>query len=141
MQDTPERQATRLRPPQMARVVVRRTSMARLLATAYRQAAPPLRARLLTTLLQPVGPLALVAIGAGAFARLLPTSRWQAVQVRADDALQIQAQQVLDLVHYVEQKSPELLWQLPQLLPDSALWLGSAAGAVLLLLLRARQRR
>lgn len=132
---------SRVRPPQMIRVVVRRTSMARLLATAYRHAAPPLRARLLTTLLQPVGPLALAAIGAGAFARLLPTTRWHTVEVGPDDVQQIHAQQVLDLVHYLEQKSPELLWQLPQLLPDTALWLGSAAGAVLLLMLRARQRR
>ena len=150
MSPTPERPerpdgeatpASRLREAPTVRVVVRRTSVARLLATLYRQAPAATRADLLSQLLRPVGPLALVAIAAGAFGRLLPPSRWQGVQVSADDTAQISPQQVLDLVHYVEQKSPELLTQLPQLVADPRLWLGSATGALLLALLHARQRK
>lgn len=144
MSPTPQssdRPSSRLQPAPTVRVVVRRTSVARLLATLYRQAPAALRADLLSQLLRPVGPLALVAIAAGAFGRLLPPSRWQGVQVSADDTAQISPQQVLDLVHYVEQKSPELLAQLPQLVADPRLWLGSATGALLLALLHARQRK
>ena len=123
------------------RRLVLRTSVARLLALLYAQSAPTERARLLEQLLQPVGPLALVAIAAGAFGRLLPSPRWQGVHVTPEDAQHFDAQQVFELVRYVEQKSPELLLQLPQLVADPRLWLGSACGVLLLVLLRARQRR
>jgi hypothetical protein len=74
MSPTPEssdRPSSRATAPTV-RVVVRRTSVARLLATLYRQAPAATRADLLSQLLRPVGPLALVAIAAGAFGRLLP---------------------------------------------------------------------
>ena len=131
---------TPIRPAPMVKVVVLRTSVARLLALLYRQAPPALRVDLLAQLLRPVGPLALVAIAAGAFGRLLPSQRWQTVQPSADDAQQFSPQQVYELVRYVEQKSPELLTQLPQLVADPRLWVGSATGALLLLLLRQRKR-
>lgn len=127
--------------PSAPRRLVLRTSVARLLALLYDQSAPNERARLLEQLLQPVGPLALVAIAAGAFGRLLPTPRWNGVHVTPEDARHFDAQQVFELVRYVEQKSPELLLQLPQLVADPGLWLGSACGVLLLLLLRARRKR
>ena len=131
---------TPIRPAPMVKVVVHRTSVARLLALLYRQAPPALRVDLLAQLLRPVGPLALVAIAAGAFGRLLPSQRWQTVQPSADDAQRFSPQQVYELVRYVEQKSPELLTQLPQRVADPRLWVGSATGALLLLLLRQRKR-
>ena len=82
-------------------VAVARTSVARLLARLYAQASPAARVRLLAQLLRPVGPLALVAIAAGAFGRLLPPSRWQGATVTLDDAQQFNAQQVFELVRYV----------------------------------------
>jgi len=48
---------------------------------------------------------------------------------------------VFELARYVEQKSPELLLQLPELINDPRLWLGSATGALLLALLRASPSR
>jgi hypothetical protein len=113
----------------------------RLLARLYSHAAPDARSSLLAVLLRPVGPLALVAIAAGAFARLLPSSRWQGVQISVEEAQQVDAQQVFELALYVEQKCPELLRQLPQLVSDPRLWIGSATGAILLLVLRQRQNR
>jgi len=115
--------------------------LAPLVADLFNEAPPPLRVRLLNGLLQPVGPLALVAVAAGAFARLLPTTRWQRVYASLDDAMRITAGQVLDLARYVEQKSPESFAQLPALLAGSPLWAGSLSGALLLLALQAWQRR
>jgi hypothetical protein len=110
-------------------------------ADLFARAAPPQRVRLLNGLLRPVGPLALVAIAAGAFANLLPTSRWHIASASLDDAMRLTAGQVLELARYVEQKSPEAFMQLPELLADSPLWVSSLGGALLLLALRAWRRR
>jgi hypothetical protein len=115
--------------------------LAPLVADLFAKAAPPQRVRLLNGLLRPVGPLALVAVAAGAFANLLPTTRWHIASASLDDARRLTAGQVLELARYVEQKSPEAFMQLPELLADSPLWVGSLGGALLLLALRAWQRR
>lgn len=115
------------------------TTIARLLARLYAQAAPESRTHLLTELLRPLGPLALVGIAAGAFGRLLPASRWQGVQISIDEAQSFNPRQVFELALYVEQKCPELLRQLPQLVADPRLWIGSATGALLVMVLRARR--
>jgi len=128
-------------PPDRRRGRDRARNVPRLLARLYAQAAPDVRSRLLAVLLRPVGPLALVAIGAGAFARLLPHSRWQGLQIGVEEAQQVDPRQIFELAFYVEQKCPELLAQLPQLVSDPRLWIGSATGALLLLVLRQRQNR
>ena len=115
------------------------TTIARLLARLYAQAAPEPRTHLLTELLRPLGPLALVGIAAGAFGRLLPPSRWQGVQLSIDEAQRFNPRQVFELALYVEQKCPEVLRQLPQLVADPRLWIGSATGALLVMVLRARR--
>ena len=115
--------------------------LAPLVADLYAKAAPAQRARLLNGLLRPVGPLALVAIAAGAFADLLPTTRWQVATVSLDDAMRLTSGQVLELARYVEQKSPEAFIKLPELLADSPLWVSSLGGALLLLALQAWRRR
>ncbi len=132
MSQTPEAErslALRLRARRVARV-------ARLLARTYRQAAPDQRVRLLSLLLRPVGPLALAGIAAGAFAWLLPAQPWKGVSLSVAEVERFSAGQVFELARYVEQKSPELLLQLPQLLTDPRLWFGSATAAMLWLLLR-----
>jgi hypothetical protein len=98
-----------------------------------------LRQRLLNHLLRPVGPLALAAVAAGAFARLLPSGRWSAAQVQLEDVLSIRPDQVLDLARYVDQKAPEMLLRLPDVLSSSPLLLGTLSGALLLMALRARR--
>ena len=110
-----------------------------LVAALYDEAPAPLRQRLVNHLLGPVGPLALVVLAAGAFARLLPTDRWSSAQVQLEDVLNIRPDQVLDLAQYVEQKAPEMLWQLPDVLASSPLLLGTLSGALLLIALRARR--
>lgn len=127
--------------PPAAPAAAPRVSIARLVARLYAQAAPAARWQLLMQLLRPLGPLALVGIAAGAFARLLPASRWQGAQLTPDDTRHFTAQQVFELARYVEQKSPELLLRLPDLVNDPRLWLGTATGALLLALLRASPLR
>jgi hypothetical protein len=107
-----------------------------LIAEFYDQAPSAVRLRLLDGLLKPVGPLALVAIAAGAFASLLPTTRWGGVRATLDDAMRISAAHVLELARYVEQKSPDVLWQLPGLLDDGQWLAGSIGGALLVLTMR-----
>ena len=81
-------------------------------AGLYADATPRQRVQLLNGLLRPVGPLALVAIAAGAFANLLPATRWHSAHATLDDAQRLSAGQVLELARYVEQKSPEALARL-----------------------------
>jgi hypothetical protein len=113
-----------------------RGRVARLLARTYRLAALPQRARLLALLLRPVGPLALAGIAAGGLAWLLPAQPWNGVRLTMAQVERFSAGQVFELARYVEQKSPELLLQLPQLLTDPQLWFGSVTAALLWLLLR-----
>jgi hypothetical protein len=127
--------------PREHRPVHAAPELAPLVADVFAKAPPPQRVRLLNGLLRPVGPLALVAIAAGAFASLLPVTRWRGASVTLDDAMRFSAGQVLELARYVEQKSPESLAQLPELLGDSPLWATSLSGALLLLALRAWRRR
>ena len=111
-----------------------------LVAALYDEAPAPLRQRLLNHLLRPVGPLALAAVAAGAFACLLPPGRWSGAQVQLDDVWRIGPEQVLGLAQYVEQKSPEMLWRLPEILAASPMVLGTLSGALLLMALRSRRQ-
>jgi len=116
-------------------------SVAPLVAAFYDDAPNSLRLRLLDQLLRPVGPLALCAIAAGAFARLLPPGHWTGAQVRLEDTMRISATQVFELARYLEQKCPEWLLQLPELLSDNPVALGTLSGAMLMVALRAWRRR
>jgi hypothetical protein len=131
----PRSESLRHLPPEAA------PELAPLVAELYAEAPPPQRLRLLNGLLRPVGPLALVAIAAGAFASLLPATRWRGASATLDDALRLSAGQVLELARYVEQKSPESLLQLAAWLADSRLGVSSISGALLLLALQAWRRR
>ena len=110
-----------------------------LVAALYDEAPASLRQRLLNHLLRPLGPLALVAVAAGAFARLLPQGRWSGAYVQLDDVWTIRPEQVLDLARYVEQKAPEMLWRLPEIVTSSPVMLSTLSGALLLVALRARR--
>lgn len=120
---------------------VYRTSLPRLVANFYEEAPPATRLQLLSNLLKPVGPLALVAIAAGAFARLLPSGRWADATPSLEDVQRFTGEQVLELVMYVQQKSPEFLLQLPQALSEPRLWMVTLNGSLLWLALQALNRQ
>ncbi|HEX6723115.1 MAG TPA: hypothetical protein VF107_16230 [Burkholderiaceae bacterium] len=118
----------------------REANVPALVAALYEEAPVGLRQRLLNHLLRPVGPLALVAVATGAFASLLPHERWSGAYAQLDDVLRIRPDQVLDLTRYVQQKSPEMLMRLPEIIASSPVALGTLSGVLLLTALRALQR-
>lgn len=107
--------------------------LAPLVAGLYAEAPPLQRVSLLNRLLRPVGPLALVAIAAGAFANLLPGDHWRNASATLDDAMRLSASQVLELARYVEQKSPESLMALPLWLEGNPQWAGTPSALLLAL--------
>jgi hypothetical protein len=89
-------------------------------ADVYAHAPPQQRLSLLNGLLALVGPLALVAVAAGAFGSLLPDGRWHAARASIQDVRRITSAQVYELALYLEQKSPDQLARLPGMLSDSS---------------------
>ena len=71
-----------------------------------------MRARMLGRLLASVGPLALVVVGGGAFAKYVSMARWPEIPVSFDDAAAATSTQIYELVRYVEQSNPQLFSQL-----------------------------
>jgi hypothetical protein len=118
----------------------REANVPALVAALYDEAPVGLRQRLLNHLLRPVGPLALVAVATGAFASLLPHGRWSGAHAQLEDVLRIRADQVLDLARYVQQRSPEMLLRLPEIIASSPVALGTLSGVLLLTALRTRRR-
>jgi len=115
-----------------------RPDIPELVSEIYGAAPAPLRTKLLEVLLRPVGPLALVAIGAGAFAHLLQRLTREAVPaISLEDAARISAAQVLELARYVEQASPEILLRIGTLIASNPVGLATVSSSALLLLLNA----
>jgi len=112
------------------------SELAPLVAGFYEEAPVAVRKRLLKAMLQPVGPLALVAVAAGAFSRLLPARPSQPVELTPEVLDTIRGEQVFELTRYVEQKSPELLGQLPDLVGSPQVWMATVSGALLLIALK-----
>jgi hypothetical protein len=79
------------------------------IASAFGKADLERRARLLARLLSSVGPLALLVIGGGVFAKYLPNARWREVPISLEDATRVTSSQVYDLVRYVRQSNPHLV--------------------------------
>lgn len=111
--------------------------LAPLVAAFYEQAPATLRSGLLSALLRALGPLALVAVAAGAFSRLLPPRPSLPLEVTPEVLDTISGEQVLELARYVEQKSPELLAALPDTVGHPQAWMATAGGTLLLVALQA----
>jgi hypothetical protein len=68
-----------------------------------------LRARLLGRLLGSVGPLALLVIGGGVFAKYVRHARVPEIPVSFNDAARATSSQVYELVRYLEQSNPNFV--------------------------------
>jgi len=112
-----------------------------LVSHIYETAPPPVRTKLLETLLRPVGPLALVAIAAGAFGHLLHRLTRDAMPISFEDTMRISSQHVLELARYVEQCSPELLQRFGALVSATPLNAATIGTSALLLALTAMDPR
>jgi hypothetical protein len=84
-------------------------SVPAVLANAFGKLNLERRARLLGRLLGSVGPLALVVVAGGVFAKYLRNARWPEVPISFEDAARATSSQVHDLVHYVQQSNPHLV--------------------------------
>jgi hypothetical protein len=67
------------------------------------------RARVLGRLLGAVGPLALVVVGGGVFAKHLRNARLPEMPIALEDAARTTASQVHELARYAEQSNPHLV--------------------------------
>ena len=109
---------------------------AALVAQLYEEADPPARARVIETLMRPLGALALVAVAGGAFAALRQRNGWASLQVTLEDTLRVSAGQVQDLAAYLLQSTPEALLQVADAVTDSPVALPSLSALLLVQALR-----
>lgn len=89
-----------------------RLSFAAIVANTFGKLDVGLRARLLGRLLGSVGPLALLVVGGGVFAKYVRHARWPEIPVSFDDAARATSSQVFELVRYVEQSNPNFVERL-----------------------------
>lgn len=117
--------------------------IAQLVAQVYESAPLAVRIHLLEQLLQPLGVLSLAAIADGIFAKIRFRSGWPDMQIRFEDAQEVQAKDVIALVVRVQQVSVNSVDGLAKILASSPVVAGTAAAAQLLAVLtqHARTRR
>ncbi len=135
MEDEFEELALQVPRPDPPAAERRRTPVHRLVARLYEAADLPLRARLLAPLLQPLGPLGLMAVAAGAFGMFLHRRAEGAVPL--EDVARLSGAQVAELARFVEQVSPEALQQIASLVADNPIGFTGFGAAVAMLLVRA----
>jgi hypothetical protein len=117
--------------------------IAQLVGQVYAGAPADEKTRLLTHLLRPLGVLSLVAVANGLFGKIWFRGGWPNLQIRVEDAQNVQASDVITLVNYVQQVSVGAIDGLADVLAASPVLTGSTAAALLMtvLLQRARSRR
>lgn len=122
---------------------MRNQMLSQLVGRVYEITPPAERRRLLEQLLRPLGVLSLVAIANGIFATIWFRGGWRQVQVRIEDAHNVQASDVIALANHVQQVSAQAFNGLAQVLAASPVIAGSATAALLIKILmqRARTRR
>jgi len=123
--------------PQLKR---RSNPVPRLVARMYKASDAALRARLLQRLLDPLGPLGMAAVAAGAFAVFLQRRGVGGVRVSIDDVSRFSGEQIAELAHFVAQVSPEALQSVASAIVDNPLGLTAFSASALVLLLRSLGR-
>jgi hypothetical protein len=92
-----------------ARRAFRGASVPAMIASLFAKLDLERRARVLGRLLGSVGPLALVVVGGGAFAKYLRSARLPELPIALDDAARATVSQVHELARYAEQSNPGLV--------------------------------
>ena len=121
-----------------ADTLVTERSIPELVAEVYEEAPPVERSHLLKQLMRPLGVLSLFGIAGGVFASIRLRGGWN--DVRIEDIQNIDAPQVMALVDHAQQVSVETVDGLAQMLNASPVLSGSAAAALLVILLLKRAR-
>lgn len=117
--------------------------IAQLVGQVYAAGPAVEQSRLIEHLLRPLGVLSLVAVANGIFAQFRLRGGWQDFQVRMEDAQSVSPNDVVALVHHVQQVQVEAVDGLVKIVSASPVMAGSAAAALLVTVLvkRARNRR
>jgi hypothetical protein len=118
-----------------------RPSLASTIASVVPHTKLRLRAKALRRLLMPVGPLALVVLAEGAFARYAGSARWSRLSVSLEDAGRFTSNQIFELVRYVEQTDPTVLEQVAVVLSRDAAAMAALGVSVAALVLQLRSKR
>lgn len=113
-----------------------RPRVARLTARLYAAAGAPLRVRMLSCLVRPLGSLGLAAVASGAFAQLLYRRGDGGSDLRTGEPAGYSNDQILELARFVEQVSPDAIQQVAGLLADNPAGISAFSAAVALLLVR-----
>jgi hypothetical protein len=103
-----------------------------LVAKVYAAAPDAERRRLLEHLLKPLGLLSLAAVANGAFARLAANSGWSKLQFNLADMQRIGRNEVVALVHHVQQVSTQAIDSLGHVISASPVLASTAATGLLL---------
>jgi hypothetical protein len=113
-----------------------------LLGQVYASAPPAERSRLLGHLLRPLSLLSLAAVANGIFSEIRLRSGWTD-QIRLEDAQNVQVNDVIALVDYVQQVNIESIHAITRMFLPSPLLASSAAAALLVgvLMQRAQANR
>jgi len=114
-----------------------RNSASRLVMRLYVAADVPLRARLLASLMRPMGLLGIAGIAAGAFARTLWRRGAADTGIDMAGASRISGKQVRKLASFVEQVDPQALHDFATLIAGSPVALATFSASALMLLYRA----
>jgi hypothetical protein len=85
---------------------------------------------MLGRLLASVGPLALSVVSGGVFAKYIVQARLPEVPVSLEDAGRATAEQVYELVRYVQQSNPQVLNQLLNLLARDTVTIAALGASV-----------
>jgi hypothetical protein len=101
-----------------------------IIAHVFDRINPSLRARVLDRLLRSVGPLALVVVSGGAFAKYVAQARWQQLTVSVEDAALATSGQVYELARYVQQSDPTLIAQLLDTLAGDPLTIAALGASI-----------
>jgi hypothetical protein len=134
------------RPPMSASVAAnanarKRLAMARVVSRVFRAANDALRADMLTHLLRPLGPLGLVAVASGAFARLGRHDGMVPDTISAEDVVRYSSEQVRELALFAYEVNPDAFQPLVEQLAQPAMGIVALSTAALVLLYRSSQRR
>ena len=131
------------RTPESLAVAPAAEAMPAIVTKAYEAASAGVRVRVLNRMLRTVGPLALVVVAGGAFARYVTQARWSALTVSLSDAARVSSSQIYELATYVQQSNPDVARQIVAVLArDVATMtaLGATVGAILIGYLSGQQR-
>jgi hypothetical protein len=118
----------------------RTARVARLVSRLYDAAHPALRPSLVATLLRPLGTLGAVGVAAGAFGCFVLRNGADGARAAMLDMARYSADQLFELVRFVEQVNPEALQDFARLVAERPMGMAAFSASAALLLMQTLNR-